>query len=174
MHEVIQRFGSSTGRVRVASLSQIDALVGEHVTGDPPEVAWQDSYGLFRFTTRAEAEEAIHNSYYRLFRPDLDWDIATIEEIRIYPAYSSDLMAAWEVVECLSAESLQTEIRRQGDFWRAAFSGAEAFAATPALAICLAALHSKGINPIFCDSLLDEDSTSRIDAGQESETVDML
>ena len=173
MHEVFQRFGSKTGRVRVASLSQVDALVGEHVTGDPPEVAWQDSYGLFRFTSRDEAEEAIHNSYYRLFRPDLDWDIATIEEIRIYPAYSNDLMAAWEVVECLSAESHQMEIRRQGEFWRAAFAGAEAFAGTPALAICLAALRSKGIDPIFCDSLLDEDST-RVDTTPESETVDIL
>ena len=174
MQEAIHRFGAGKGRIRVASLSQLDALVGEYVTGDPPEVAWQDSHGLFRFTSRDEAEEAIHNSYYRLFRPDLDWDAATVEEIRIYPSYSSDLMAAWEVVELLSAESRQTEIRRQGDFWRAAFSGTEAFAATPALAICLAALRSRGIDPIFCDSLLDEDSSSHIDTGRESETVDML
>jgi hypothetical protein len=173
MHEVFQRLGSKTGRVRVASLAQVDALVGEHVTGDPPEIAWQDSYGLFRFTSRDEAEEAIHNSYYRLFRPDLDWDSATVQEIRLYPTYSNDLMAAWEVVESLSAEGRQPEIRRQGEFWRAAFSGSEAFAATPALAICLAALRSRGIDPIFCDSLLDEDST-RVDTAPESETVDIL
>jgi len=162
------------GRIRVASLSQLDALVGEHVTGDEPEVAWQDSYGLFRFTSRDEAEEAISNSYYRLFRPDLDWDTATVEEVRLFPQYSSDLMAAWEVVERLGSESRQTEIRRQGDFWRAAFSGTEAFAATPAMAICLAALRARGIDPIFCDALLDEDVPSRVDSGQESETVDIL
>jgi hypothetical protein len=149
-------------------------LVGEYVTGDAPEVAWQDSYGLFRFTSRAEAEEAINNSYYRLFRPDLDWDSATIEEIRMFPPYSSDLMAAWEVVERLGAESGQTEIRRQGDFWRAAFAGAEAFAGTPAMAICLAALRAKGIDPIFCDALLDEELPSHVDSGQESETVEFL
>ena len=174
MQEVIYRRGAGTGRIRVASLSQLDALVGEYVTGEPPEVAWQDSYGLFRFISREEAEEAIANSYYRLFRPELDWDAATVEEIRRFRSYSSDLMAAWEVVECLGAESRQTEIRRQGDFWRAAFSGTEAFAATPALAICLAALRARGIDPIFCDSLLDEDTGSCVDSGQESETVDIL
>lgn len=172
MNEVTQRVGSRTGRVRVTTLSQIDALVGEHVTGDLPEVAWQDSYGLFRFTSRAEAEEAITSSYYRLFRPELDWDSATVQEVRLYPPYSTDLMAAWEVVEHLGSESRQTEIRRQGDIWRAAFSGTEAFAATPALAISLAALRCKGIDPIFCDALLEEDSPSRVDTPEESETVE--
>jgi hypothetical protein len=38
----------------------------------------------------------------------------------------------------------------------------------------LAALRAKGIYPIFCDSLLDEDLSSRIDSGQESETVEFL
>ena len=174
MQEVTPRSVSGTGRIRVATLSQLDALVGEHVTRDEPEVAWQDSYGLFRFTSRDEAEEAISNSYYRLFRPELDWDSATVEEIRLFPSYSSDLMAAWGVVERLGAESRQTEIRRQGDFWRAAFSGAEAFAGTPAMAICLAALRARGIDPVFCESLLDEDIASQIDSDLESETVDVL
>jgi hypothetical protein len=174
MNEAIQRQGIKKGRLRVASLNQLDALVGEHVTGDAPDIAWQDSYGLFQFHSREEAEEAIRNSYYRLFRPDLDWDTATIVETRRYPAYSSDLMAAWEVVERLGEAARQMEIRRQGDFWRAAFSGAEAFAATPALAICLAGLRARGIDPIFCDSLLDEDLACRIDSGQESETVEFL
>ena len=174
MSEATQRQGNRSGQIRVASLAQLDALVGEYVTGDAPDVAWQDSYGLFRFSTRDEAEEAIQNSYYRLFRPDLDWDTATIMEVRRFPAYSSDLMAAWEVVERLGAEARQMEIRRQGDFWRAAFSGTEAFAATPALAICLAGLRARGIDPIFCDSLLDEDLASRIDSGAESETVHFL
>jgi hypothetical protein len=174
MHEAISRLGSGTGRIRVASLSQLDGLVGEHVIGDEPEVAWQDSYGLFRFTSRLEAEEAISNSYYRLFRPDLDWESATIEEIRLYPSYSSDLMAAWEVVERLGAESRQTEIRRQGDLWRAAFAGSEAFAATPALAICLAALRARGIDPIFCETLLDEDIPCHVDSSEESATMEFL
>jgi hypothetical protein len=173
MQEVSQRVRAKakSGQVRIASLSQLDALVGEYVTGDAPEVAWQDSYGLFRFTSRPEAEEAISNSYYRLFRPDLDWDIATVEEVRLYPNYSGDLMAAWEIVERLGSETRQTEIRRQGDFWRAAFSGAEAFASTPAMAICLAALRTRGIDPVFCDALLDEDIASHVDSGEESETV---
>ena len=166
--------GAGSGRVRVASLSQIDALVGDCVMGEPPEVAWQDSYGLFRFNSRLEAEEAIHNSYYQLFRPDLDWDHATIEEVRRFPPYCSDLMAAWSVVEFLTTECRQTEIRRQGDVWRAAFSGSEAFAATPAMAICLAALRTRGIDPIFCDSLLEEDPTSHFEPRAESEAVESL
>jgi hypothetical protein len=174
MHESSQRTGMKTGRIRVTTLSQLDALVGEHVTGDAPDVAWQDSYGLFRFNSRDEAEEAIHNSYYRLFRPELDWDTATIEEVRLFRPYSSDLMAAWEIVERLGAESRQTEIRREGESWRAAFSGTEAFAATPALAICLAALRASGVDPIFCESLLEEDFSSPVDSGEESETVDIL
>jgi hypothetical protein len=137
-------------------------------------VAWQDSYGLFQFTSRDEAIEAISNSYYRLFRPDLDWEAATIEEVRRFPKYSTDLMIAWEVVEQLGAESRQPEIRLQGDFWRAAFLGAEAFASTPSLAICLAALRARGIDPIFCEELLDDELSSPVDSGRESETVDIL
>ena len=174
MHEASTRVGYHTGRIRIASLSQLDALVGEHVMGDPPEVAWQDSYGLFHFTSRHEAEEAINNSYYRLFRPDLDWDTATIEEVRRFHPYSSDLAAAWEVVERIGAQSRQTEIRRQGDFWRAAFSGTEAIATTPAMAICLAALRARGIDPIFCDTLLDEEAGSRVDASEEPESFEFL
>jgi len=162
------------GRIRVASLCQLDALVGEHVTGDAPEVAWQDSHGLFRFTSKAEAEEAIHNSYYRLFRPDLDWESATVREIRLFPAYSTDLKAAWEIVERLGAESPQAEIRHQGDLWRASFAGSEACAATPAMAICLAALRTRGIDPVFCEALLDEEIASAVDSGQESETFEFL
>jgi hypothetical protein len=155
-------------------MSQLDGLVGEYVTGDRPEIVWQDCYGLFRFTSRDEAEDAIRHSYYRLFRPDLDWDTATVQEVRRFPTYSSDLMAAWGVVECLGAQSRQAEIRRQGDFWRAAFAGAEAFAATPALAICLAALRARGIDPVFSDALPDEDLASLVDSRPESETVEFL
>jgi hypothetical protein len=174
MKEAIQRVGKKTGRIYVATLSQLDALVGECVTGDPPQIVWQDSYGLFHFATRDEAEDAIHNSYYRLFRPDLDWDNATVEEVRRFPHYSSDLMSAWEVLERLAAESRQTEIRRQGESWRAAFSGAEAFAPTPALAICLAALRTRGVEPILRDPLLNEELASSVDSRRESETVEFL
>ena len=174
MQEAIHRRWPGTGRIRVATLPQLDALVAEYVTGDPPRTAWQDSYGLFRFTSQAEAEEAISNANYRLFRPDLDWDAATVEEVRHFPPYSSDLAAAWAVVEYMDAQARQTEIRRQDDLWRAVFSGgAEAFAATPAMAICLAALRASGVNPIFCDSLLDEDSLSCVDSAPESETVEI-
>jgi hypothetical protein len=174
MNEASSRIGGKPGQIRVASLMQLDALIGEYVTGDSPDVAWQDSFGLFRFTSRDEAEEAIHNSYYRLFRPDLDWDAATVEEVRRFPSYSTDLMAAWEIVERLGNQARQMEIRRQGDFWRASFAGTQAFAATPALAICLAGLRSRGIDPIFCEALLEEDVSSRVDMGGESETVDFL
>ena len=102
MNEVNTRMAAQTGRVMVASLAQLDAMVGEFVMGDCPEVAWQDSYGLFCFSSRLEAEEAINNNYYRLFRPDLDWEAATVQEVRHFPLYSADLEAAWSVVERLS------------------------------------------------------------------------
>jgi hypothetical protein len=174
MKEVIQRVGKRTGRIYIASLCQVDALVGECVTGDAPEIVWQDSYGLFRFPSREEAEEAIHQSYYQLFRPDLDWDAASVDEVRRFPPYSSDLMSAWGVLERLAAEARQPEIRRQGNSWRAAFSGAEATAATPALAICLAALRARGIDPILREPLLNEEFSSPVDSGRESETVEFL
>ena len=166
MNEANSRIGQKAGRVLVASLSQLDEMVGELVMGNCPEVAWQDSYGLFLFSSRLEAEEAINNNYYRLFRPDLDWENATVQEVRHFPLYSLDLGAAWSVVERLSAENKPAEIRRQGEIWRAAFSGTEAFAHTPALAICLAALRALGIDPIFCEALLEEDPGSRIDTPQ--------
>ncbi len=166
--------GKRTGRIQITSLCQLDALVGEFVTGDVPEIVWQDSYGLFNFASRDEAEDAIQHSYYRLFRPDLDWDTATVEEVRRFPHYSTELMSAWEVLERLGAESRQPEIRRQGDFWRAAFAGAEAFAATPALAICLAALRTRGIEPVLREPLANEEPTSHIDSDRKSETVEFL
>jgi hypothetical protein len=42
------------------------------------------------------------------------------------------------------------------------------------MAICLAALRARGIDPIFCDALLEEDLSSLVDSGEESETVDFL
>lgn len=161
----MQQPGSPKGQIKIGSYPQLDALVAEHVTGDEPAVAWADSFGLFRFHSRAEAEEAITNSYYRLFRPDLDWEQATVCEVRTFPAYSTDLPAAWSIIERLGTRS---EIRRQGNVWRAAFAGAEAFADTPALAICLAALRSRGIDPVFCDALLDEEGEGAGDAEEDS------
>ena len=174
MKEAHQRLGSKSGRIRVAAMSHFDALVGEYVTGDPPEVAWQDSYGLFRFTSRAEAEEAIHNSYYRLFRPDLDWDMATIEEIRHLPPLFQRPDG-----RVGSGRAPRRRVPPDGDsppgrLLARRFFRRGSFRRTPALAICLAALRARGIDPIFCDSLLEEDIGSRIDSAQESETVDSL
>jgi hypothetical protein len=42
------------------------------------------------------------------------------------------------------------------------------------MAICLAALRARGIDPVFCESLLEEELASHIDTGRESETVDIL
>ncbi len=62
------------------------------------------------------------------------------------PAYSTDIAAAWQVVDKLHALSFYLEVGSAG--WMARFaniSATEASAATAPLAICLAALKAVGV-----------------------------
>ena len=44
---------------RVKSLGELDALVGEHVMQEAPEVYWEDIHGYFQFHSEVEARQAI-------------------------------------------------------------------------------------------------------------------
>lgn len=138
-----------TVRMRVASLSQLDELVGKHVTGEVPETSWEDSNGLFHFETQNEARDAIRDSYYHRFYPQADWEHAEVVEVKRYHPYSSDLSVAWQVVEQMSSENLGLEMRREGRDWIASFGGNTAVAAqTAPLAICLAGLRTRSIDAV--------------------------
>ena len=68
---------------------------------------------------------------------------------RPYPPYSTDIAAAWEVVEKLSAEWSFTLARDTKDWWDAEFY-ADTFAKAPtaAHAICLSALNAVGTKEV--------------------------
>jgi hypothetical protein len=142
----MRNYGPGTfATLRINSLIDLDGLIGEHVTGETPETHWEDSNSLFRFDTEEEASEAIRNPYYQLFVPDVDWTDAQILRVQHYRPYSSDISAAWEVVEQLS-EARPLQLRREQQQWLAAFGTAEPVSApSAAIAICLAALRIRGI-----------------------------
>ena len=59
-------------RLRIASLTELDELIGKQVFGESPETHWEDSHSLFMFDSEEEAREAIRNPYYQLFLPEAD------------------------------------------------------------------------------------------------------
>ena len=76
-----------------------DALVGTHVTGEAPEIMWEDSHGHFQFETEAEARQAIADPYYQQFLPEVDWAKTVVRQVRIFRPYCSDPAAIWAVVD---------------------------------------------------------------------------
>ena len=73
-----------------------------------------------------------------------------VSEVYEFRAYSSDLSLAWEVVERLSGTVNTLRVRREKDRWVAAFGdGSPADAASAPVAICLAALRTRGIEVDF-------------------------
>ena len=128
-------------RIRIASVAELDALVGIHITGETPEVMWEDSHGHFQFETEAEALIAIADPYYQQFLPDVDWAKTVVRQVKIYRLYCSDPGEICIVVDkATTAHGPLLTWREQGR-WHAAFgSNADAEARTPSVAICLAAL----------------------------------
>lgn len=127
----------------VASPAALDALVGAHVTGETPEVYWEDRHGLFRFESEAEARAAMTDRYYQLFLPQVKWDETVIREVHSYRRYTRDSQAIWAVVDATAATqgSLQMSVRH--GLWTCAFGDHPAATSRfPAVSICLAALHA--------------------------------
>ena len=67
-------------------------------------------------------------------------------EVREFRRYSAELAIAWELVEHLSHPLEPMRIRRDGEKWEGAFGDREFISAPSApVAICLAALHTRGV-----------------------------
>jgi hypothetical protein len=137
---------SDTDRLRVGSLKELDALVGMYLTQENPVTYWEEQHACFRFETLQEAEEALDDPYFRHFLPEQQGRSAAFVEVHEFPRYSSDLGAAWELVERLSGSVHSLHVRREHTRWIAAFGDSPAATAFSApAAICLAALRARGI-----------------------------
>jgi hypothetical protein len=131
-------------RVRVATLRDLDAVVGTRLTLETPVTHWEDSRTNFRFASIEEAIDALHDPYFQQFGPGSS---AVFVEVKEFRRYSEDLDAAWDVVESLTQQQTKplVVLRRAGK-WAAAFGdGPSVEAQTAPLAICVAALLAHGI-----------------------------
>jgi len=136
----------NTGRVHVESLAELDALIGRYVTGEKPQSHWEDSHAGLQFDSLEEALEALREPYFQQFIPEIERAQAVLREVEEYRCYSADLAVAWEVVARLSGAKRPLRLWRDGDVWRAAFGNLDPVgAATAPIAICLAALRSRGV-----------------------------
>ena len=153
---------STTARVRVGTLREIDALVGKYLTGEAPQTYWEDSHSFLRFDSIEEALNALGDPYFQRCFPEgvrLDNELSEVFEFR---AYSSDLSLAWEVVERLSGTVNTLRVKREKSRWVAAFGEGPAVSASAApVAICLAALRTRGIEVDF-----DEERTPWLRSGR--------
>lgn len=141
---------STSARVRVGTLRELDALIGKYLTGETPQTYWEDSHSYLRFDSIEEALNALGDPYFQRCFPGgvrLDNELSEVFEFR---AYSSDLSLAWEVVERLSGTVNTLRVRREKNRWAAAFGEGPAVSASSApVAICLAALRARGIEVDF-------------------------
>ena len=132
----------------VGSLEDIDALVGDRVMHEFPTIHWEDTYAHFRFDSVDEAIEAFRDPAVCEFIPPHERSSTSLEEVREYPPYSSELLSAWKVIEHLREYPLQ--LRQERDRWIASFGDdPEREAESASLAICLAALRTEGIEVAF-------------------------
>lgn len=130
-------------RVRVASLRDLDALVGTRLTQETPITQWEDSRTHFRFASVEEAIEALHDPYFQQFGPG---SAAVFVEVKEFRRYSENLDAAWDVVESLSQQTKPLVVLRRAGKWSVSFGdGPSVEAQTAPLAICVAALLARGI-----------------------------
>lgn len=137
-------------RMRVCSLKELDALVGMYLTKESPVTYWEEQHACFRFESLEEAEDALNDPYFQHFLPETEGRSAAFVEVREFPRYSSELSAAWEVVERLSGSVHSLHVRCEKNRWIAAFGDSPAATALSApVAICLAALRARGIDVDF-------------------------
>ena len=144
---------STIARVRVETLRELDALVGKYLIGEDPQTYWEDSQSFMRFDSIEEALNAMADPYFQRCFPEgvrLDNELSEVFEFR---AYSSDLSLAWEVVERLSGTVNTLRVKREKNRWVAAFGDGPAVSASSApVAICMAALRTRGIEVDFDQS----------------------
>lgn len=138
---------TDTERLRIASLQELDALVGKYVTKETPQVFWEEQHACMRFDTVEEALEAMHDPYFQHFIPEDEKTQTALTEIQEFRAYSTELSLAWELVERVSPKLDALHVRREGNEWCVAFGAQPPCTAKSApVAICLAALRASGID----------------------------
>ena len=134
---------ASPDRFRIRSLRELDALVGERLTGEVPRKYWENAKNHFRFSSLEDALDALDEPLFlALVSDEADTKPALITEVKEFRAYSSDLNNAWNVVDCINIPLL---MRREHEQWRAIFGETSALGRTPAIAICIAGLRANGI-----------------------------
>ena len=139
-----------SARVRVNTMRELDALVGEHLTHEMPEVYWEDAHAVFRFETESEALEAIKRLKTQLNLPKVNWEEVTVTQIKSYRPYSSEIPTAWSMVEKITGPDLDLRIRRDRGMWHVTFGNhGESSARSAPVAICVAGLRTVGIEVLF-------------------------
>jgi hypothetical protein len=99
-----------------------------------------------RFDSIEEALEAMRDPYFQEFIPKDSRSHSSLTEVQEFPAYSSDLSLAWEVVAQMSGNTDGFRVRREDGLWLAAFGERPPSVSSSAtVAICLAALLARGI-----------------------------
>lgn len=141
---VTTRKEAGAAEICIHALQELDALVSEHVMGERPSIHWEDSFAHFQFESRDEAIEAMSDPLLKEYIPEEKRKTLTLREVKEFSHYSTELGEAWKVVEHLGPATVKIE--RSGESWRASFGICpEIEAPTPAVAICLAALRSCGM-----------------------------
>src|SRR5580700_3765535 len=137
-------------KLRVASLKELDALVGKYLTKETPQVFWEEEHACLRFDSIEEALEAMRDPYFQLFIPEDARANTALKEVQEFRAYSSELTLAWEVVERLSPQLEPLHVRCEDGVWSAAFGDRpESSSRSAPVAICLAALRAHGMDVDF-------------------------
>jgi hypothetical protein len=133
-------------RLRIASLKELDALVGRYLTKEAPQTFWEEEQVCLRFDSLEEALEAMHDPYFQKFIPAEGRLQSSLTEVQEFRPYSADLEHAWEVVGALTASAETLCIRRVDGRWQASFGDRPAVGSRSApVAICLAALRTCGL-----------------------------
>lgn len=133
-------------RVKVASLAEIDAMVGAHITNEVPKTHWEDLHAHLRCETFEEALEAMGDPYFQQGMPPDRSASALLREVHVYREYSTKLDVSWEVVERLTDANVALAVKQESGRWIVAFGPHPAASAVTApLAICLAGLRVCGV-----------------------------
>jgi hypothetical protein len=136
--------------VEVTSLKHLDALIGFYLTGEEPHVHWEDSSVHMRFDTVEEALDAFQDRYFQQFIPEHARRNTILSEVHVYRRYSTELEAAWTLVEMVGALGHPLHMQFEQSRWVASFGEQSAISAESApLAISLAALRIRGIEVAF-------------------------
>jgi hypothetical protein len=137
-------------KLRVASLKELDALIGKYLVKETPQVFWEEEHACMRFDSIEEALDAMRDPYFQLFIPEEARANTALKEVQEFRAYSSDLALAWEVVERISPQLEPLHVRCENGFWFATFgTRPEAQSRSAPVAICLAALRAHGMDVDF-------------------------